>query len=194
MIVSTENSLRLFVALDLDDDARQAIARLQQHVVKALGPERSVKTVDPSHMHLTLAFLGEIVEHAVPPVVDIFSTNIDARPFAAGFQGLGVFPPRGAPRVLWLGVAEGADEIVEVQREVAGRLEGLGVVLERRKFRPHLTLARWRTSHPADSQRALSADSRAAVARVSVDHVTLYQSRLSPAGSTCTALTRANLL
>lgn len=184
--------MRLFVALDLDDDARRAIAALQHRVVKALGTERSVKTVDPAHMHLTLAFLGEIAEPAVPAILDTFSANIDVRPFAANFTGLGVFPSRGAPRVLWLGLDEGTAEIVEVQREVAGRLDRAGVVLERRPFHPHLTLARWRASHPADRRRVLAVES-GAVARVCVDHVTLYQSRLSPAGPSHTALTRANL-
>jgi 2'-5' RNA ligase len=185
--------MRLFVALDLDDDARVAIAALQRRVVKTLGAEESVKTVDPARMHLTLAFLGQVDDPAVPPIVDALSINIDQRPFAAGFRGLGVFPPRGAPRVLWLGVEEGSDQIVEVQKEVARRLEGLGLVLERRPFHPHLTLARWRASHPADRERVLSNNSRAVVARVSVDHVTLYQSRLSPAGPAYTALTRATL-
>ena len=185
--------MRLFVAIDLDDDARTAIARLQERVGNALGAERSLKRVNPSHMHLTLAFLGEIAEPAVPPIVDLLSAHIDLRSFVAEFQGLGVFPPRGAPRVLWLGVEQGADEIVEVQREVASRLEGVGVVLERRPFHPHLTLARWRNSHPADRQRALSAEFREAVARVSVGYVTLYQSRLLPVGPTYTALARATL-
>ena len=185
--------MRLFVAIDLDDDARTAIARLQERTVNAIGAGRSLKWVNPSHMHLTLAFLGEIPEGAVPPIVDTLSTNITMRPFAAEFQGLGVFPPRGAPRVLWLRVEEGADGIVEVQGEVAGRLGRVGVVLDRRPFFPHLTLARWRASRPRDRRRALSAESRPAIARVSVDHVTLYQSRLSPAGPTYTALTRANL-
>jgi 2'-5' RNA ligase len=185
--------MRLFVALDLDDDARREIATLQQRVLKALEAERSVKMVDPARIHLTLAFLGEIAGPAVPSIADTLSANIDVHPFVAEFRGLGVFPPRGAPRVLWLGVEDGADEIVKVQREVADRVEGLGVVLEQRPFHPHLTLARWRASHPADRQRALSVQSRAAVARVSVDHVTLYHSRLSSAGPTYTALTRANL-
>jgi RNA 2',3'-cyclic 3'-phosphodiesterase len=191
--VVTEKPVRLFVAIDLDDDARTAIARLQQLVVKALGSGRSFKVVDPAHMHLTLAFLGEIAEAAVPPIVDTLSTSITVRSFAAEFQGLGVFPPRGAPRVLWLRVEAGADGIVAVQREVAGRLQGLGVVLDRRPFYPHLTLARWRVSHARDRRRALSTESRATVARVGVDHVTLYESRLSSAGPTYTVLTRANL-
>ena len=183
----------MFVALDLDDDARRAIAALQQRIAKTLGADRSMKTVDPAHMHLTLAFLGEIADCDVPAIVDTLSTNIDLRRFAAVFQGLGVFPPRGAPRVLWLGVGDGSAEIVEVQRVVARRLEELGIALEPRPFHPHLTLARWRTSRPADRPRVLSADPRCAVARVKVDHVTLYQSRLSPAGPAYIALTRANL-
>ena len=185
--------MRLFVALDLDDDARRAMAALRERVVRALGRERSVKTVDPAHMHLTLAFLGEIAEPAVAPIADALSASIDMRPFAATFHGLGVFPLRGAPRVLWLGLMEGAEQVVEVQRLVADRLEGLGVPVERRTFHPHLTLARWRDSRPADRERALAADPRAPIAQTAVDHVTLYQSRLSPAGPTYRALARATL-
>ena len=191
--------MRLFVALDLDDDAIQAIAAVQQRVAKALEANRSITQVDPARMHLTLVFLGEIAEATVPAIVDTLSASIDVRQFAAEFQGLGVFPTRGAPRVLWLGVAAGAEQIVEVQRAVASRVERLGVALERRPFHPHLTLARWRTSRtsrtsrPSDRQRALSIDTHKPVARVNIDHATLYQSRRSPAGPTYTALTRANL-
>ena len=185
--------MRLFVALDLDDDARRAITALQHRVAEALEADRSIKSVDPARMHLTLAFLGEIADRDVPAIVDALSINIVVPRFAAVFQGLGVFPPRGAPRVLWLGVGDGSHEIVEVQQVVARRLEGLGIAREPRPFHPHLTLARWRTSRPADRSRVPSAESRGAVARVNVDHVTLYQSRLSSAGPAYTALTRADL-
>lgn len=185
--------MRLFVAIDLDEGARRAIAALQERVAEALGADRSIKTGDPAHMHLTLAFLGEIAEPEVPAVVDTLSINIDLGPFAVEFQGLGVFPPRGAPRVLWLGVGRGGSEIIQVERAVASRLERLGVTPERRPFHPHVTLVRWRTSLPSDRQHGLAADPHAPVARVIVDHVTLYQSRLSSAGPVHTALTRANL-
>jgi 2'-5' RNA ligase len=181
------------VALDLDDDARRAIARVQRRVATALGADRLMKAVDPAHMHLTLVFLGETAPRTVPAIVDRLSTDIDMRPFEAEYQGLGVFPPSGAPRILWLGVGQGGSEIIRLQREAASRLAGLGVTLERRPFHPHLTLARWRSSRATDRERALSAESRATVARVNVDHLTLYQSRLSPAGPAYTALTRANL-
>jgi RNA 2',3'-cyclic 3'-phosphodiesterase len=185
--------VRLFVAIDVDEGARRAVAALQQRIATALGPERSLKTVDPARMHLTLAFLGEIADSNVPPVVNTLNATIEVPQFDAEFQGVGVFPLRGAPRILWLGVEEGAEQIVEVQREVARRLERLGVALEGRPFHPHLTLARWKTSRPADRQRSLAIDTHKPVARVAIDHVTLYQSRLSAAGPTYTALTHANL-
>jgi 2'-5' RNA ligase len=185
--------LRLFVAIDLDDIARQAIAQAQRRMAGILQTDRSMKWVSPTHMHLTLAFLGEMADPAVPAIVDALSPNIDARPFGAVFQRLGVFPPHGAPRVLWLGVADGASEVIETQRVVARRAAQAGVPLEERPFHPHLTLGRWRSSCRDDARRALSAAPNTPIARVTVDHVTLYESRPTPAGPVHTVVARATL-
>ena len=185
--------MRLFVAIDLDDDARALIAQAQHRLAKMLDADRSLKWVSPGHMHLTLAFLGEIAEPAVPAIVKSLSVSIDVRPFAAVFHHLGVFPPRGAPRVLWLGVGDGASDVIGTQRVVADRLVDAGMAVERRTFHPHLTLARWRSSRPSDARRALAAAPHTPIAQVGVDPVTLYQSRLTSAGPVYTSLTRANL-
>ena len=185
--------MRLFVAIDLDEGARQAIGAEQQRLAKALGADQSPTWVQPTRMHVTLAFFGDIGDAKAREVIDAMSPDLDVSPFAAVFDRFGVFPARGRPRVLWLGVGEGAREMAEVQRRVTDRLDRLDVALEPRPFHPHLTLARWRTSRPADGQRALSADRHADVARVIVDHVTLYHSRLTSAGSTYAALSRATL-
>jgi 2'-5' RNA ligase len=185
--------VRLFAAIDLDDDARKAIAVLQQRIVKTLGDGRSFKAVNSGHMHLTLVFLGEVAEADAAPMIAALSSNIEIHPFDAEFQSLGVFPPRGAPRVLWLGVRRGAQEVVDVQQETAHRLERAGATLEGRPFHPHVTLGRWRDSHSAERERALSTNPRAVVTSIHVDHVTLYQSQLTQAGPVYTALARANL-
>lgn len=187
--------MRLFVAADLDDRARQAIAAAQKRIGTSLGDasRSSLRWIRPEHTHLTLAFLGEITEPQVPQIVAAVSPQIPVPPFTAVFDSLGVFPPRGAPRVLWAGVGAGARELIELQREVADRLERTGVRLERRPYQPHLTLGRWRTSRPADARRALAADRHATIARAMVDRVTLYQSRLAPSGPSYFALARANL-
>jgi RNA 2',3'-cyclic 3'-phosphodiesterase len=185
--------MRLFVAIDLDDDARAAIAQTQHRLAEMLDTDRSLKWVNPAHMHLTLAFLGEIAESAVPAIVQSLSVNIDGHPFTAVFQDFGVFPPRGAPRVLWLGVGDGAADVIGTQRAVADRVADAGVPLDRRPFHPHLTLARWRNSRPNDRRRALAAGPQTPITSVGVDHVTLYQSRLTPAGPVYTSLARATL-
>ena len=58
-------------------------------------------------MHLTLAFIGEVGESGAAAVVDAMASGFPRPPFPITFDGLGVFPPRGAPRVVWLGVTEG---------------------------------------------------------------------------------------
>jgi len=127
------------------------------------------------------------LEQALSPVVDAISSLVDVASFALTFERLGVFPSHGAPRVLWVGVGAGASQLADVQRFAAARIESAGITLERRRFDPHLTLARWRNSRPVDERRVLALDRRAVVAHLLVDHVTLYQSRLGPTGPHHTA-------
>jgi 2'-5' RNA ligase len=186
--------LRLFVAIDLDQPARQAVGALQQRIAKTLSNSRALKWVRPEHMHLTLAFLGEVAApDDVTRVVEAMSRQLGAVRFAAGLERLGVFPSRGAPRVLWLGVGEGESRIVEARREVVGRLTPVGFQDDPRPFHPHLTLARWRESRASDAGRALAADPRREIASIAVDHITLYESRLGSSGPTYTELARATL-
>ena len=91
---------RLFVAVDLDEPARAMIAAEQRRLAQAIGGSgRAVRWVSPEHMHLTLVFLGEVVEASAARVTDAVGGDLDVRPFLVVFAGLGVFPPRGAPRV-----------------------------------------------------------------------------------------------
>ena len=108
-------------------------------------------------------------------------------PFRFAFGGLGAFPPRGAPRALWIGVKSGAEQVVQVQSLVAERLETLGVERERRPFSPHLTLARWKDSRPSDRPGTTTA-SPATIASVDAHGVTLFESRVTSAGSTYNVL------
>jgi 2'-5' RNA ligase len=186
--------MRLFAAIELDDPARAAIAEEQQRLAALLrGHGASVpRLVSAERMHLTLVFIGEVPDDRAQTIVGAAAAPIELPPFAVGFGGIGAFPPRGAPRVLWLGVADGAPAVVELQEVVAARLEQAGVPRERRPYHPHLTLGRWKGSRASDRPRP---DERtpAMVARVEVDSVALIQSRLSSKGPTYTVLARAPL-
>ena len=185
--------MRLFTAIDLDDEAREAVAALQWRLVRRVGERSSVRWTKPEQMHLTLVFIGEADEALAARVIAAVHPTPSLPRFDVSFEGVGVFPPRGAPRVLWLGVRAGAREMEGLQREFTDRLERIGVSLERRPFHAHLTLARWRDSRPADRRAVSEIADTGTVATVRVDHVTLYRSQLSATGSTYTPVVRVTL-
>lgn len=187
--------MRLFAAIDLSAGTRHAMAAEQQRITAALrSSDASLKWVRPENAHLTLVFLGHVDDARVPALVAAVGKDVDAPPFEIAFGGTGVFPPRGAPRVLWTGITAGLDDIIALQRELSARVVAEGIVLEARRFHPHLTLARWTASRPSDRAHALKAAPPGTIARQRVASATLYESRLSPAGAAYTALVHANLI
>ncbi len=185
--------MRLFLAIDLDDAARAEMSAEQTRLARTLG-RSSLKFVKPDQLHVTLVFLGEIPEDRVTAVCGALETPPLGHPaFDAVFDRIGLFPPHGAPRVLWIGAGEGAAEMIALQHQLAARMAALGIDTDRRAFQPHLTLGRWRNARPRDrtALRDLPAARRAV--RLHVDHVTLYHSQLSPSGSTYSPLAHATL-
>ena len=184
--------MRLFTAIDVTDAARSELATEQKRLARLWPAARQPKFVGRDELHLTLVFIGHVADEAAAPFVDVMTGPLAQPPFEMELCGVGVFPPRGAPRVLWAGIEQGAREVARVQELVASRLERLGVAREARPYHPHVTLARWRDSRPSDAAPVRTIRSRL-FARVPVSAVTMYLSRLSPSGPAYTALTRAEL-
>lgn len=192
--------MRLFVAVDLPEETKRAIAGEQRRIAAALVRTRdSLKLVKPEQLHLTLLFLGEVQEARVPPVIEAMNAAVDLPTFDIAFGGAGVFPPRGAPRVLWIGVTEGAAALISLQTEIAERIRVLGIAFDDRPFQPHLTVGRWRESrsnrlaHGRLRREGGALQESGAVAGARVTCATLYQSRLSPSGPAYMALAHATL-
>jgi 2'-5' RNA ligase len=192
--------MRLFVAVDLPDETTRVIAAEQKLIAAPLVKSGdSLKLVAPERLHLTLLFLGEVQEARVPAVIDAMNSAVDLPAFDIAFGGAGVFPPRGAPRVLWLGVTEGAASLTRLQHEIAERIRELGIPFDDRPFHPHLTLGRWRESRSGRAARGRRRRDRGplsgsgVVVGVRVTRATLYQSRLSSSGPAYTALAHVNL-
>jgi 2'-5' RNA ligase len=168
--------VRSFVAVDIGDAERKAVADLQRGLKhKAEG----VRWVRPDRMHLTLAFLGEVsedfVESAKPKLADAVRgcTAFDAR-----LGELGAFSSPRKARVVWVGMTEGKDELCSLQKRVVAGLRQVGFEPERRGFSPHLTLGRLRV--PADVSQIFGQEFKGAGFRV--DRVILFQSVLKPEG------------
>jgi RNA 2',3'-cyclic 3'-phosphodiesterase len=198
--------MRLFVAVDLPDEARQAIAARQKLWIGPLSKSKDgLKLVEPSRMHLTLLFIGEAREAHVPAIVESMNAPASMAAFDVTFGGVGVFPPRGAPRVLWIGLTDGAAHLERLQHEIAARVRAVGIAFDDRPFHPHLTLGRWRGAdrrRPSAVRRSTPERLRREVAAldrsdrnvcVRVTRATLYQSRLSSSGPAYTALAHATL-
>ncbi len=184
---------RLFVAVDLDEPTRAAVAgivaRLAQRLCQDRGAGR-ITWVRTEHLHLTLRFLGDVEDARVPAVQEAVAAPLAAAGFDLSFEGLGMFPPAGRPRVVWLGVKDGRSELEALYREVEDRLRLAAVPPEPRPFQAHLTLGRFReaTTRP---DFPTSQVGNVVVGPCRVDHVTLYESRLSSKGPTHTAIAHA---
>jgi RNA 2',3'-cyclic 3'-phosphodiesterase len=186
--------VRLFAAIDLSAETREAMASEQRRLKQALGSSgASPKWVRPDNAHLTLVFLGQVADERVAPLIADIGRDITRPVFEIELSTVGMFPDHGAPRVLWIGVATGAEALMALQHELAARIAGHGIALDTREFHPHLTLARWSRSRPSDRARVHSAAGADTLARQPVTGVTLYECRLLPSGAHYTALTRANL-
>ena len=126
---------RLFVALDLPEDIKLSLAPL----TRGLG---DVRWLLPEEQHLTLRFIGEVDNGRMEDVVEAL-TLVDGAPFELRLGGIGHFPPRGEPRIIWAGV-EKSEPLKRLKRAVDRALDEIGLPAEGRKFTPHITLARLR--------------------------------------------------
>jgi 2'-5' RNA ligase len=187
--------MRLFLAVDVDDGTRAAAGAAIDRLRRTLssGKDRDVKWVPPENLHLTLHFLGEVQEGRAEMLRVAQQTPLDQPPFDLRFGTVGTFPPTGSTRVIWIDIVSGNDMLARVYDELGARLRGLGFETEVRPFRAHLTVGRFRVPARAEVRRALLDTRIADVGACRVDHVTLYQSRLSPRGPTYIALERTAL-
>jgi len=126
---------RLFVSVELPDEAKHALARIAYDVPGA-------RWLEPDEMHLTVRFIGEVDGTVFD---DVLATLDEVRlaPFTLALCGVGHFPPRGEPRILWAGLEHSA-ELKSLHDKVESAVVRAGVEPERRKFAPHVTLARLR--------------------------------------------------
>jgi 2'-5' RNA ligase len=182
---------RLFVALEIGSKAQRLIADEQKRLAETIRGA-ALRWTKYEQLHITLVFIGQVSEERAAAIAGAMRDPLPHPPFRFALGGLGAFPPHGAPRALWIGVNSGAEQLIHVQALVAERLETLGVERERRPFSPHLTLARWKDSRSSDRPRTTTA-SPATIASVDARGVTLFQSRVTSAGSTYTPLVKCPL-
>jgi 2'-5' RNA ligase len=186
--------MRCFVAVDLPDDVRAAVSAVQDRV-RAEAPRADVAWVDAEKLHLTLKFLGEVADDAVPDVrAAVEDVARRHAPFATEAGGAGQFPSGSRPRVLWVGLTAGLREIGLLAAEIERACLPLGFPLDPRLFRGHVTIGRVRSPRGIVRATTALASSPAALGAWTVRDVVLYRSHLRGAqGSLYEPLARVTL-
>ena len=180
--------MRLFVAVDVPQDVKDAIER---DVVGALRDALpGARWTRPEGRHLTLTFLGEVADERATGVGQALAEAASRHVgFDAAFAELGGFPNVRRPRVLWLGVDMGAEELSALAADVEDVLRPLGFPGEDRPFRAHVTLARFPKPRLVGSMPAVAVPSTT----FRVDEVVLFRSQLHPKGARYAVLERIPL-
>jgi RNA 2',3'-cyclic 3'-phosphodiesterase len=165
---------RLFVAVDLPEETKMAVSRICTGVPGA-------KWVDPSQIHLTLRFIGGVDDTLFERMRSDLS-GIVSSPFTLVVGGVGRFPQKRDPQVLWVGL-ERNDALVRLRDLVEQAVVKCGLEPEGRGFSPHITVARLNNPQLSSVAAFLEKNSRFAVSPVHITEFHLYSSTLTPRGA-----------
>lgn len=125
---------RLFIALPLPDWVHTELLGLSE-------PLRGVAWTPPGQLHLTLRFLGDTPIERIERIGESL-VSIRVESFILPIEGAGVFPPKGPPRVIWVGVGTGHPHLFQLRQRMDDALLAAGIDFDVRLFHPHITLAR----------------------------------------------------
>lgn len=181
---------RTFIALMISDEWAAYLAGLARNLAPRMT---GLSWVRPENLHLTLRFLGDLDDSAVQRVRDTVAKcgASEPAPFAR-LGALDVFPSLARPRVLWVGLAEGADAVSSLAKAVDNALGREGFESPDKPIRPHITLARVRAgAEGLDTIPGVVASPPPAAAFL--DGVCVMKSELHPAGARYTAIMEIRL-
>jgi 2'-5' RNA ligase len=188
------STIRTFIAIELSNEARTALADLQDRL-KNRVPPKTVRWTPPKNVHLTLHFLGDVAQHDIDKVTEALQRTVSAYPpFSLHLSGLGCFPNLRRPRIIWAGVTGATAPLIEIHRELGQSLKVIDFEPDTRPYSPHLTIGRVKkglsrrelTELGTRLEQALS--EVADLALLPVRQISLIKSDLKPTGAVYTPL------
>jgi len=171
---------RAFISVDID-----ASRSLRDLCDELRGSRAHLKVVNPDIMHITLKFMGDIEEGGVPDVIDVMRSSAEGvAPFEFKIKGMGAFPSRNRIKVVWVGIPNPGHMVTIAERLDRG-LSSIGFQREKRRFTPHLTVARARFSKNVDVvQEIIERWENHDFGSQQVNSIRLKKSVLAPKGPT----------
>jgi RNA 2',3'-cyclic 3'-phosphodiesterase len=166
---------RLFTAIDPPERIRDAISAIY-------GAITGTRWMEDEQIHLTLRFIGEVDNSMENNIIDVLS-KLSVPPFTLILKGVGVFPLRKEPRILWVGVQEN-EILMRLQAQIERALISMNIAPDPRKFFPHITIARLNNAHQERIGQFVSENNLFCTEPFEVSEFYLYRSYLGKTGAT----------
>lgn len=173
--------IRTFVGVRVDPEMVRRISEVQSQLKRSL---KGVRWVGEENLHFTLKFLGPVQEEKVGPIINSLEQALHTVPsFSIVGKGIGVFPDIRRARVLWVGL-EGKG-LEPLAMEVEKALEPMGFPAEKRPYKPHLTIGRWRYfgGPPEILRQGIERWKEYDFGESLIEEVVFFQSILKPEGA-----------
>jgi 2'-5' RNA ligase len=187
--------MRVFIAIELPEEIKNALQRLQLRL-RQTGAD--VKWVAQQNIHLTLKFLGEIDDekaNSLSQAIEDIAKRHSV--FTLHIAKLGAFPKRESPRVIWVGIGQGDEQVKKIALALEEKIALLGIPKEERPFSSHITIGRTRSmfnrQNLIQELKKLEDSFALDVKEFLVDKLTLFKSTLTPRGPLYTILKEASL-
>lgn len=191
-----DESIRAFIAIELPKQVKDELSSIQKNLRNS-GAD--VKWVEPENIHFTLKFLGNTEKTKIKDITDALNEIAKKiKSFSMNLTEIGAFPRISYPRVIWVGIKEGANTVSELAKTVEGKLNKLGFPKEDRPFSAHITIGRVRSPKGKEKLKTQvenlnKSKSQLADYKIQISKITLFQSTLMPTGPTYTKLHEAHL-
>ena len=184
--------MRAFIALELSNEIKNELARLQGEL-KKVGAD--IKWVKSQNIHLTLKFLGDIDEGKVEQIKKILDQiSSQNKTFEISPFKLGAFPNIDNPRVVWAGIDKGCSNAEQIAQSVEDELSKIGFEKESRPFSAHFTLGRVKSGKNKAALKESFSSVEARPESCAINSITLFQSTLTPQGPIYSSLHKAKLI
>ncbi len=184
--------MRCFISVDIEEPRLLAALSESQRQLEMTGA--NLKCLERENIHITIRFLGEVRDVKVREIGQMISA-IEFEPFKVELRGLGVFPRPSRPRVIWVGISDGVEELSKVYQSLEQGLIETGFKPEVRGFSPHVTIARVRSGRNRDRlMETVMADADKVYGDMEVKHIRLKKSVLTPRGAIYSTIAESRVL
>ena len=183
-------AIRSFLAFDLPVDIKRIIMAISEDVRQL---PLNVRWVNVTNIHLTIVFMGDVQEGQIGPIQEIVKDVCQGYgPFSIAIKGVGLFGSKRNPRVLWVGLDGGIDRMACFKDDLQKGLRPFGIKEEKRRFKPHLTLGRFRKGARTgtDLEDLLLKYHDLTSPECIIEELVLFKSDLRPGGAVYSKLNR----